>query len=130
MDLRAIRDRIAAQHPAGVHGYARAPGNVATFPCYIVGDPLEIDYRLTYGGRIKVTLPIRCIVARFAEQDNSGALDDLVSDLPAQIEAITPNSLWQTNGLNVGRMTGGYADFYQGKEAVGICADLTAEIDI
>lgn len=132
MDLRAIRDRIAAQHPAGIQGHARPPGSIATFPCYVVGDPTSIDYRSTMGGRIVVTLPIRVIVARFAEQDNSGALDDLVSDIPDQLEAITPDpaGLWQPRGLYIEQLTGGYFDYQQGRELVGIAADLTAHVHI
>jgi hypothetical protein len=130
MDLRAIRDRIAAQHPAGIRGYARPPGTVGAFPAYIVTDPADIDYRLTFGGRIRVTVAIRVLVARRSEQDNTAALDDLVSVLPGQLEAITPDGLWQPNGFNVTGLSGGYFQFTNGNDSEALGADLTATIDI
>jgi hypothetical protein len=130
MDLRAIRDRIAAEPITGIYGYPRPPGTVSTFPAYIVTDPADIDYRLTYGGRIRVTVAIRVLVARRSEQDNTAALDDLVSTLPAALEAITPDGLWQPNGLNVTGMSGGYFQFSNGNDSEALGADLTATIDI
>jgi len=128
MDLRAIRDRIADQHPAGIRGYARPPGTVGAFPAYIVTDPLDIDYRLTFGGRTRVTLAIRVLVSRRSEQDNTAALDDLVSTLPAVLEAITPDGLWQ--GFNITGLQGGYFQFQNGNDSEALGADLTATIDI
>lgn len=130
IDLRAIRDRLAAQHPAGIHGHARPPGAIGAFPCYVVRDPSTIAYRTTMGGRPRITLPIRVIVERLAEQDNTAKLDDLVSELPAQLEAIDPDGLWQPRGLNIIELAGGYSDYQQGTQLVGIAADLTATIDI
>ena len=132
MDLRAIRDRIAAQHPEGIHGHARPPASIGAFPCYVVGDPTSINYRSTFGGTIRVILPIRAIVELSGAQDTSAKLDDLVSDLPAQLEAITPDpsGLWQPRGFEIGSMSGGYGIYAQGGRDVGYAADLTATIVI
>ena len=125
MDLRAARDRLADQHPAGIAGHARPPGNVPTFPAYIVQDPSQIDYRPTMGDRQAATFAIRVIVAR-TDELATAALDDLVSELPALLEAITPDGKWRQ--LAITEATGGYAEFPQGGRVVGLSADLTARI--
>lgn len=130
MDLRAVRDRIAAQHPAGIMAYPRPPAAIGHLPCYVVRDPTRINYRSTMGGTVTVTFPVRVIVARIAAQDNSPALDDLLSTLPADLQAITPGGLWQPRGLHVEEMTGGYSDYQQGDQLIGIAADLTVHVHI
>jgi|SRR5688572_9437116 len=126
MDLRAARDRLAAQHPAGLHAHPRPPGTVGHLPCYVVQDPSEIDYHPTYGDRQNVTVAIRVIVARTADQDGTAELDDLVSTLPAQLEAITPAGKWREVAIT--GLTGGYRDFTEGGAVIGVSADLTARI--
>ena len=125
MDLRAARDRIAAQHPAGISAHPRPPGNVPQFPAYIVLDPAEIDYQPTMGDRQTATFGIRVIVGR-ADPLGVAELDDLVSTLPALLEAITPDGKWRQ--LAITGLTGGYANFEQGGKTVGVSADLTARI--
>lgn len=125
MDLRAARDRLADQHPAGIAAHPRPPGNVPTFPAYIVLDPSQIDYRPTYGDRQAATVGIRVIVGR-ADPLGAAELDDLVSDLPAALEAIDPDGKWRQ--LAITEATGGYATFEQGGRVVGLSADLTARI--
>lgn len=126
MDLKAARERIASQHPAGIHGHPRPPGTVADFPAYVVGDPATVEYHSTYGGRTIVTLGIRVIVSRVSEQDSTDALDDLLSTLPDQLEAITPDGKWSE--FHVTGMAGGYGRWQQGGRDVGLAADLTATL--
>lgn len=128
MDLKAIRNRIASQHPTGIHAHPRPPGSIAQFPCYVVLDPQLIDYHPTMGGRITLTLGVRVIVSRSAEQDNTPKLDDLLSSLPAELEAIDPNGLWRK--LAVTRMSGGYQNYTMAGREVGVSADLTVEINL
>lgn len=135
MDLRAVRDRIAAEAPDGIHGHARPPGQIGAFPLYIVGDPTETLYRSTFGGKVMVTLPIHVVVQRTAEQDGTGELDGLVSTLPAELEAITPGGLWVAGEFRIVRQSGGYYDFAQtGTDrkvhVIGLATDLTATIRI
>ncbi len=125
-DLRSARDRIAGQHPTGVMGHPRPPGKVASFPCYIVLDPTSIDYHSAYGPAQVVTLPIRVIVARTIEQDGTVRLDELVWTLPALLEAITPDGNYRK--LAITGLTGGYQEWSQGGQVVGLAADLTATI--
>lgn len=126
MDLRAARDRLAAEHPADLHAHPRPPGAVGHLPCYVVQDPTEIDYHPTAGDRQNVTLAVRVIVARTADQDGTAELDDLVSTLPDLLQAITPDGKWR--GLAITGMTGGYRDFSEGGAVIGVSADLTARI--
>lgn len=129
MNLGTARTEIAAGLDADgtVIGYARPPGQIAKFPAAVVGDPSEIDYRAAYGKRVEVVLPVRIVVARTAAQDGTDTLDTLVSDtgLPAVLEAITGAS-WEQ--LEVGSLTGGYADFIQGGKPIGVTADLTVTL--
>lgn len=125
-DLVSARDRIAAQHPAGVHGYARPPGTVATFPCYIVLDPTQIGYHEAFGTARRVDCPIRVIVPRTAEQDGTQKLDELVWTLPALLQAIDPSTAYKR--LAITGLTGGYQDWSQGNTVVGLSADLAATI--
>lgn len=126
MDLKAARERIASQAPAGVFGHARPPGAVADFPAFVVGDPASIEYHSSYGGRTIVQLGIRVIVQRLGEQDSTDALDALLSTLPAQLEAITPAGAWSE--FTVTGMAGGYGRWLQGGRDVGLAADLTATL--
>ena len=125
MDLRAARDRIAAQHPAGIAGHARPPALVPQFPAYVIGDPTEIDYHPTMGDRQSAVLPIEVIVGR-ADPLGVAELDDLVSTLPDQLDAIAPDGKWRKFAIT--GLTGGYRDFPQGGKVVGVVATLTARI--
>lgn len=128
MDLDAARETIAAANADGIEGYARPPGDVAVFPCYIVGDPDPITYHSAFGSRHTATLPIRVVVARSAEQDSTKALDDLVSfdGLPAALEALDPAGTYDE--LVAVELVGGYADFIQDGQPVGLAADITARV--
>lgn len=125
-DLKSARDRIAAQHPAGIRGHPRPPGTVNVFPCYIVGDPTEIAYHEAYGTARRVELPIRLIVARTIEQDGTQKLDELVWTLPALLHAIDPSTAYRR--LAITGLTGGYQEWAQAGQVVGLAADLAATI--
>lgn len=131
MDLAAIRNRIADNGPAGIHGHARPPGSIGDFPAYIVHDPVSIVYHRTHGRkRPEITLTVRVLVARTAEEDGSDQLDALVSTLPDDLEQLDPDGLWMaTNGLVVESLGGGYFDWSQGGQLVALGADLTIRID-
>ena len=127
MDLAAARVAIAAGAPSGVHGYARPPGLVGSLPAMIVGDPDTIEYHEARATRHEAIIPVRVIVPRSAEQDSTAELDTLISfgNLPATLEAIV-SAEWDQ--LVVERLTGGYADFSNGNNIIGISADLTVRI--
>lgn len=126
LQLGAVRERIAANPPAGVVGIARPPGLVGAFPCYIVGDPDSIIYQSSYGGRPLITFGVRVIVGRQASQDGTAELDALVSTLPGHLAAIDAGGLWSE--LNVTELSGGYFDWTQAGKVVGLAADLTVEV--
>lgn len=131
MDLAAIRNRIADNGPAGIHGHARPPGSIGAFPAYIVHDPVSIVYHRTHGRpRPAIFLTVRMLVARTAEEDGSAQLDALVSTLPAALEGIAHGGVWSaTNGLVVESLDGGYFDWSQGGRLVALGADLRIRID-
>lgn len=130
MDLRAIRDRLAGQAPSTLIRHPRPPGVIADFPALIVGDPTLIDFHGAFGDRKFLELPVDVIVARTVEDDGTGALDDYVNDLPAQLEAITPDGLW--THIAVQPFTGGYFDYQvqtrDGVRSVGTGARLNVRI--
>lgn len=129
MDVRAIRDRLAGQGPAGILGHARPPGQIADLPAYVVGDPTLVDYHPTSGGRRLLELPITVIVARTVEDDGTGDLDDLMSSFPPDIEAITPGdpALWTGKPAAL-PVTGGYLDYQvqtdKGPVTIGVAARI------
>lgn len=125
-DLVSARDRIAAQHPAGIAGHARLPGSVASFPCYIVLDPTSIGYHEAYGTARRVDCGIRVIVARTTEQDGTRKLDELVWTLPAQLQAIDGSTAYRK--LAITGLSGGYEDWSQAGQIVGLSAVLAATI--
>lgn len=127
--LRIARDELAAGITAGalgLQGYARPPGQVATFPAAVVLDPSRVRYHVSNGKRTEVELAVRVIVGRQASQDSVARLDELVSrsQLPALLESITGS--W--HGLAVTELAGGYADFQQGGQIVGTAADLLCSL--
>lgn len=126
LQLGAIREQIATNPPTGVSAHARPPGLVTAFPALIVHDPQLIQYRTTRGNRAVIRLPARLIVPRAGEERDAAQLDALVSTVPDQLAAIDAGGLWSE--LNVLEMAGGYFDWQQGGQVVGLGADLTLEI--
>lgn len=133
MDVKAIRDRLAANGPDGIHGHARPPGAIADLPAYIVGDPTLVDFHPTAGGRRLLELPITVIVARNVEDDGTGDLDDLVSTFPPAIEGIAGGdpALW-TGKPGALPITGGYLDFQiqtdNGPRTIGVAVRIPFRI--
>lgn len=128
MDLGAARERIANGAPAGVNGIPRPPGVVGDLPALIVGDPISINYHTAKSSRHTVTLPIRVIVARTAEQDGTEQLDDLISygSIPATLEALDPSGDYVE--LAVLSVDQGYFDFQDQGRTIGVAADLITDI--
>lgn len=123
MNLATARDELAAGIQAGgldLTGYARPPGKVAKFPAAVVRDPARIQYHTARGVRIEVDVPVFVIVARKAAQDATVLLDELVSNtaVPDLITGLTGS--WDT--IVAREMDGGYLDFVQGGELVGVGA--------
>lgn len=133
MTIKAVRDELAAGITAatalGVFGYARPPGLVGVFPAAVVQDPNRISYHETAGRRTVVELAVRVIVGRSGVQDQVDRLDELItySNLPKALEDITGAS-WTS--IAVTESVGGYADFAQGKQIVGVAADLLVRLTL
>jgi len=130
MTIADAREELAAGITAGalgVFGYPRPPGAVGVLPAAIVQDPFRITYHETAGRRTVVELAVRVIVGRAAAQDQVARLDELVtySNLPKLIEDITGGS-WSS--IAVTELAGGYADFAQGQQMIGVAADLTVRL--
>ena len=128
MDVRAIRDRFGSNPPSGVHGHPRPPHSVAEFPALIVLDPVGVTYRSSYGGRPLVLLPLQLLAGHAPDNDGSGALDDLVSALPAHVHALAPAGLWRE--AEIVELEGGYTIWQQRGETVAVAATLIAHIVI
>lgn len=130
MNVATVRNELAAgvkAADAGIHPYPRPPGQVGAFPALIVRDPTLIRYHRTAGQSKRITLPVFVIVSRAAAQDGTEQLDTLVSPtgVPAVLEAITGAS-WEQ--LVVDELAGGYFDFVQGNQTVGLGAVLETSL--